>query len=150
YNYYQTNQQREETEILALDLKDTKNAKEKLQDQLDSLSGEFERTRSEMEVRDSLLSKRDAEIFDKQREIQNILNKGEVSESELKQDKRMIAALNADIARFKQEIVELQHKNDSLLVENETLHTEKNSITEELTTQKEKAQKTESNIRSTF
>ncbi len=150
YNYYQTNQQREETEILALDLKDTKNAKEKLQDQLDSLSGEFERTRSEMEVRDSLLSKRDAEIFDKQREIQNILNKGEVSESELKQAKRMIAALNADIARFKQEIVELQHKNDSLLVENETLHTEKNSITEELTTQKEKAQKTESNIRSTF
>src|SRR5690606_25909164 len=78
------------------------------------------------------------------------LNKKDISESELKQAKRMIAALNADIARFKQEINVLQQKNDSLLTVNENLNTEKNSISEELVSEKEKAQETENSIRSTF
>jgi len=150
YNFYQSSQNKAETEILNIDLKDTETAKVQLQAKLDSLLKEFEMTRGEMETRDSLLSKRDAEIFDKQREIQNILNKGEISESELKQAKRMIVALNADIARFKQEIVVLKQKNDSLLVANESLNQEKNTISEELTSEKEKAQETENNIRSTF
>ena len=150
YNFYQSQQQKEQNEIFTIDLKDTQNAKEKLQGRLDSLSEEFQRTRGEVATRDSLLSKRDAQIFDKQREIQNILNKGEISESELRRAKRMIAALNADIARFKQEIVELKQKNDSLLSANESLSNEKTSISEELTNEKEKARETEDNIRSTF
>jgi len=150
YNFYQANQNKAETEILNIGLKDTETAKAQLQAKLDSLSKEFETTRGAMETRDSLLSKRDAEIFDKQREIQNILNKGEISESELKQAKRMIVALNADIARFKQEIVVLKQKNDSLLVANESLNQEKTTISEELSSEKEKAQETEQNIRSTF
>jgi len=150
YNFYQANQNKAETEILNIGLKDTETAKAQLQAKLDSLSKEFETTRGAMETRDSLLSRRDAEIFDKQREIQNILNKGEISESELKQAKRMIVALNADIARFKQEIVVLKQKNDSLLVANESLNQEKTTISEELSSEKEKAQETEQNIRSTF
>lgn len=150
YNLYQFNENKVQTENFEIDLKDTESAKNKLQDQLDSLSDEFEKTRTEIEVRDSILSKRDAEIFDKQREIQNILNQGEISESELRQAKRMIVALNADIARFKQEINDLQVKNDSLLAVNENLNIEKTSISEELSSEKEKAIETEQNIRSTF
>lgn len=150
YNFYQSSRNEAETEILNIDLKDTKNAKQQLQDKLDSLTEEFEITRNEISTRDSILSKRDAEIFDKQREIQNILNKNNVSESELKQAKRMIVALNADISRFKQEINELKQKNDSLLIVNENLNTEKSTISEELTSEKEKAEETEKNIRSTF
>lgn len=150
YNFYQARQKQVETEILNIDLKDTKAAKVQLQEKLDLLTDEFEKTRSEVEARDSLLSKRDAEIFDKQREIQNILNKGEISEDELRQAKRMIAALNADISRFKEEINVLQQKNDSLVVVNENLHTEKSTISEELITEKERIQETENTIRSTF
>ncbi len=150
YNIYQNREQESTTELFEIDLKDEAKAKTLLQGQLDSLTSEFERTRTGLNVRDSLLSRRDAEIFDKQKEIQNILNKSEISESELKQAKRMIAALNADIGRFKQEIIELKQKNDSLLVVNETLHTEKNTISEELITEKEKAQEAETNVRSTF
>ena len=150
YNYYQSKEQKKEVEILNIDLKDTESAKEALQSELDSLSDEFQKSRGELEARDSLLSQRDAEIFDKQREIQNILNKSNVSESELKQAKRMIAALNADVSRFKLEINELKEKNDSLLVLNENLNTEKNTISEELDSEKEKAKETENSIRSTF
>lgn len=153
YNIYQNqevNQVKENTALYQIDLKDEKNAKILLQDQLDSLTSEFEKTKEGIDVRDSLLSKRDAEIFDKQREIQNILNKSEVSESELKQARRMIAALNADIGRFKEEILVLKQQNDSLSVANQTITTEKNTIAEELVTEKEKAQETEANVRSTF
>lgn len=150
YNIYQGQEQKQTSALYQIDLKDEVSAKILLQDQLDSLTNEFEKTKEGIDVRDSLLSKRDAEIFDKQREIQNILNKSDVSVSELKQARRMIAALNADIGRFKQEIVVLKQQNDSLSVANQTITTEKNTIAEELVTEKEKAQETENNVRSTF
>lgn len=150
YNIYQSQQTQENTRLFAIDLKDEQNAKILLQKELDSLTGEFEKTKQGIDVRDSLLSKRDAEIFDKQREIQNILNKNDISQSELKKARRMIAALNADIGRFKQEIIVLKKQNDSLTVANTTLNTEKNTISDELTSEKEKAQETEANVRSTF
>lgn len=150
YNIYQSQQTQENSRLFAIDLKDEKNAKILLQQELDSLTGEFEKTKQGIDVRDSLLSKRDAEIFDKQREIQNILNKNDVTESDLKQARRMIAALNADIGRFKQEITLLKAENDSLTVANTTLNEEKTTISEELTSEKEKAQQAEANVRSTF
>lgn len=150
YNIYQSREQKSMTELFEIDLKDEENAKSLLQWQLDSLTSEFEKTKEGIDVRDSILSKRDAEIFDKQREIQNILNQNEVSMAELKQARRMIAALNADIGRYKKDLKELKQKNDSLLVVNETLSTEKTNIEEELISEKEKAKETESSVRSTF
>src|SRR5690606_16077084 len=110
YNYYQHQQSKEQIEYLNIDLKDTENAKILLQQELDNLTAEFEQSKLDMEMKDSVLSKRDAEIFDKQREIQSILNKESVTSEELKKAKRMITALNADIARFKQEISILKEK----------------------------------------
>lgn len=150
YNIFQSQKTEENTRLFAIDLKDEENAKILLQKELDSITGEFEKTKEGIDVRDSLLSKRDAEIFDKQREIQNILNKNDVTQSDLKQARRMIAALNADIGRFKQEIIVLKQQNDSLTVANTTLNDEKNTISEELISEKEKAQETEANVRSTF
>lgn len=150
YNVVQSQRTEENTRLFEIDLKDEANAKILLQKELDSLSSEFEKTKEGLNVRDSLLSKRDAEIFDKQKEIQNILNKADVSQSELKQARRMIAALNADIGRFKQEIIVLKQQNDSLTVANTTLNDEKTSISEELISEKEKAQEAEANVRSTF
>lgn len=150
YNFYQHQHNKSEMGLMEVDLKDTEQAKIILQNQLDSLTEEFEQSRVDMEVKDSLLSKRDAEIFDKQKEIQNILNKSNVSESELKQAKRMINALNADIARFKQEIAVLQQKNDSLLVVNDTLRYNSFKLGEKANIQKQKAEATEKKMRSTF
>lgn len=150
YNIYQASEQKSMTELFEIDLKDEETAKDLLQRQLDSLTSEFEKTKKGIDVRDSVLSRRDAEIFDKQKEIQNILNRKEVSEDELKQARRMIAALNADIGRFKQDMKELREKNDSLMWANEALNTEKQTIAEELVSEKEKAQEAESNVRSTF
>lgn len=150
YNFYQHQNNKSEMGLMEIDLKDTEQAKIILQNQLDSLTEEFQQSRVDMEVKDSLLSKRDAEIFDKQKEIQNILNKSDVSESELKQAKRMINALNADIARFKQEIAVLQQKNDSLIVVNDTLRYNSFKLGEKANIQKQKAEATEKKMRSTF
>lgn len=150
YNFYQHQNNKSEMDLMEIDLKDTEQAKIILQNQLDSLTEQFELSRVDLEVKDSLLSKRDAEIFDKQKEIQNILNKSNVSESELKQAKRMINALNADIARFKQEIAVLQQKNDSLLVVNDTLRYNSFKLGEKANIQKQKAEATEKKMRSTF
>lgn len=150
YNVYQYQQNKSETELLTIDLKDTEKAKVILQDQLDDLTEEFEASKMDLGIKDSLLSKRDAEIFDKQKEIQNILNKNNVSESELKQAKRMITALNADIARFKQEIAVLKEKNDSLLVVNDTLRYNSFKLGEKAKNEKEKSEATEKKMRSTF
>src|SRR5690606_25180828 len=75
YNFYQHQNNKSEMDLMEIDLKDTEQAKIILQNQLDSLTEQFELSRVDLEVKDSLLSKRDAEIFDKQKEIQNILNK---------------------------------------------------------------------------
>lgn len=150
YNFYQHQKSNEKIEYLNIDLKDTENAKILLQQELDNLTAEFEQTKLDMEVKDSVLSKRDAEIFDKQREIQAILNKESVTTDELKQARRMITALNADIARFKQEIAILQEKNDSLVAANDTLLYKQTQLSGELTQQKQKAEETENKMRSTF
>ena len=150
YNFYQHQQNKSETELLTIDLKDTENAKVILQGQLDDLTEEFEASKMDVGIKDSLLSKRDAEIFDKQKEIQNILNKNNVSESELKQAKRMITALNADITRFKQEIAVLMEKNDSLLVVNDTLRYNSFKLGEKASNEKAKSEATEKKMRSTF
>src|SRR5690606_25529617 len=150
YNFYQYQNNKSESELLQIDLKDTEQAKIVLQNQLDSLTEEFELSRIDLETKDSLLSKRDAEIFDKQKEIQNILNRADVSESELKQAKRLINALNADITRFKQEIAVLQQKNDSLLVVNDTLRFNQFKMSEKVVKEKEKSEATEKKMRSTF
>lgn len=150
YNFYQHQQSSEKIEYLNIDLKDTENAKILLQQELDNLTSEFEQSKIDVEVKDSILSKRDAEIFDKQREIQNILNKENVTSDELKKAKRMITALNADIARFKQEIAVLQEKNDSLWAANDTLQFKQTQLSGELTQQKQRADDNESKMRSTF
>lgn len=150
YNIYQAQDKKEAVELFTVDLKDQENAKIQLQEQLDLLSEEFENTRKDLSIRDSILSKRDAEIFEKQKEIQNILNKKDVSESELKKAKRLINSLNSEIARFKDEIQILKAKNDSLVVVNTTLATEKESVSQELATEKEKAVEKDNNVRSTF
>ncbi len=150
YNFYQYQQNKAETELLTIDLQDTEKAKVILQGQLDDLTEEFEASKMDVGIKDSLLSKRDAEIFDKQKEIQNILNKNNVSESELKQAKRMITALNADITRFKQEIAVLKEKNDSLLVVNDTLRYNSFKLGEKAQNEKLKSEATEKKMRSTF
>jgi len=150
FNIYQAQDKKQAVELITVDLKDEEQAKIQLQEQLDILSDEHEVTKKDLNIRDSILSKRDAEIFDKQKEIQSILSKKNVSESELKKAQRMITSLNGEIARFKEEIKVLQTKNDSLVVVTNTLSTEKEDFSNKLVVEKEKATEQENRIRSTF
>ncbi|MFV0303862.1 MAG: hypothetical protein ACK5IC_00060 [Moheibacter sp.] len=150
YQYQQGKKAQVQSDALAVNLKDTEGAKVILQQELDLLTEEFEQTKLEMGEKDSLLSKRDAEIYDKQKEIQRILSKSNVTESELKQAQRMIKSLNSDIARFKQEIALLKEVNDSLTFANDTLQYQQTQLTGELVQQTQKAEETESKMRSTF
>lgn len=150
FNIYQSMNKSAAIELINVDLRDERKAKEKLQEQLNILTTEFETSKKDLMIKDSTLSKRDVEIFEKQKEIQNLLNKKELSESELKKAKRMINSLNGEIARFKDEIKLLRAQNDSLVIANTTIVAEKEDITNQLIVEKEKSIEKDKNIRSTF
>lgn len=150
FNIYQSMNKSAAIELINVDLRDERKAKEKLQEQLNILTAEFEASKKDLMIKDSTLSKRDVEIFEKQKEIQNLLNKKELSESELKKAKRMINSLNGEIARFKDEIKLLRAQNDSLVIANTTIVAEKEDITNQLIEEKEKSIEKDKNIRSTF
>jgi len=153
FNIYQLNKNKrnvEEIEVLNIDLQDTENAKIVLQEKLDELTIEFEQTREDLFERDSILVQRDVEIFEKQKEIQNILNKSEVTTSELKKAQRMINSLNNDIAQFKREIAELRQQKDSLIAVTDTLNIKQTELITELETERQRADETEHKLRSTF
>ena len=97
-----------------------------------------------------MLVQRDVEIFEKQKEIQNILNKSEVTSSELKKAQRMINSLNNDIAQFKREIAELRQQKDSLIAVTDTLNIKQTELITELETERQRADETEHKLRSTF
>lgn len=150
YNYYLNNQSQDRIETLNVDLKDTEGAKAILQQELDQLTFEFEEAQDDMSSKDSMISAKDTEIFNKQKEIQAILSKGNVTEAELKKAQRMINSLNSDIVQYKREIIVLREKNDSLLARTDTLQVQQTQLTEKLVTQTQKTQETENKMRSTF
>ncbi|HUH35587.1 MAG TPA: hypothetical protein VL022_07140 [Moheibacter sp.] len=150
YQFSQNKQANQTVETLNIDLKDTETARELLQEKLDDLNMQFEETRMDLSAKDSILTHRDSEIFEKQKQIQSILNKSDVSEKELKQAQRMINSLNQDIAQFKKEISILKEKNDSLVAVNDTLQFNQTQLTSELAVEKQRADDTEHKMRSTF
>lgn len=153
FNIYQFNKNKQASqtvESLNIDLKDTESARELLQNKLDDLGTQFETTRMDLTSKDSILSQRDTEIFEKQKQIQNILNKSNVTEKELKQAQRMINSLNQDIVQFKKEIEILKEKNDSLVAVTDTLLYHQTQLSSELAVEKQRADDTEQKFRSTF
>lgn len=67
--------------------------------------------------KDSTISKRDKEIIDKRRQIQQLLSKVNASQEELAQAKGLIASLNGDINGFRTQIETLQ--GEKLVLTNE-------------------------------
>ncbi|MFA7448104.1 MAG: hypothetical protein WCY77_06700 [Weeksellaceae bacterium] len=150
YNVYLHNQSADRIETLNIDLKDTESAKVILQQELDDLTAEYERAKVDIEAKDSLLSTRDKEIFSKQKEIQNILSKENVTSAELKKAQRMINSLNTDIAQYKKQISILTEKNDSLIARTDTLQYQQTQLSGELAVQTQRADDTEQKMKSTF
>ena len=150
YNVYLHNISSERIETLHVDLKDTESAKIILQQELDDLSAEYELAKVDIETKDSLLSTRDKEIFNKQKEIQNILSKENVTSAELKKAQRMINSLNTDIAQYKKQISILTEKNDSLIARTDTLQYQQTQLSGELAIQTQRADDTEQKMKSTF
>lgn len=150
YNFYVNNQSQDRIETLNIDLKDTEGAKAILQQELDQLTFEFEEVQDDMSSKDSMISAKDTAIFNKQKEIQAILSKGNVTEAELKKAQRMINSLNSDIVQYKREISVLKAQNDSLVARTDTLQVKQTQLTEKLADQTQKVQETENKMRSTF
>lgn len=152
-NFYQYNQSQKsdkEIAVMTVDLADTESAREVLQAELDRLTADFEQSQTVLNEKDALLTQKDQEIFEKQKQIQSILNKSNVTESELKQAQRMINSLNSDIAQYKVEIAQLKAQNDSLIAVNDTLQISQANLTNELFFEKQRADDTEHKMKSTF
>lgn len=153
FNFYQNNQLKkgnEEIQLVNVNLKDTENARVELQKMFDDLSYDYEQAKAQIDVKDSVLGQKDLEIAAKRDEIQSILSNKNATEKELAQAQKLINSLNGDINRYKNEIAELTAKNDSLMLVNDTLIVQKEKITTQLNTEKDRADENEKNLRSTF
>ncbi|MFA5618954.1 MAG: hypothetical protein WDA08_01465 [Weeksellaceae bacterium] len=153
YNLYQNNQKQKnqnEIQVLTTSVEDIGQQKANLEGELNTLNEEYEQIKLNLDEKNELLTQKDEEISAKQKEIQHILNKSNVTQKELDQAKQLIASLNRDISGYKAEIAELRIKNDSLTQENTTLLTQQTVLSDDLSAAVKKNEETESMMRSTF
>jgi hypothetical protein len=100
--------------------------------ELDAASIRYNELKKENTSKDSAINVRDKEIAAKKQQIKSLLNKANLSKSELNEAKAMIASLNDDIEIYKQTIAQLQQEKAKLTSDNEQLSKEKNDIQTQL------------------
>src|SRR6185436_8905711 len=92
---------------------------------LDEATNRYDQLKTTNARKDSTITRRDREIAEKRSRIQSLLSKANITEAELSEAKRMIASLNTDIQRYKDEIEVLKSKNVQLTQEKEAVTQEK-------------------------
>lgn len=78
--------------------------------------------------KDSVITKRDREIAAKKEQIRQLLAKANATAEELTQAKNLIASLNGDIDRYKDEVEKLRGEKLVLVQEKETLAKERDKV----------------------
>ncbi|HTN44730.1 MAG TPA: hypothetical protein VL098_00160 [Flavipsychrobacter sp.] len=80
---------------------------------------------------DSAINDKDGEIAQLKKQIQSIIAKGNVSESDLKKARNLIATLNSKVKSYEERIAELEGENTKLIGENKVMSQERDSAVTE-------------------
>lgn len=113
------------------DINDLERSREILKQELRLVRADFDDAKTRVVKKDSSLSYQDRLILEKQKEIQAILNKEEISSNELNRAKRLIVSLQADIKVYKEEIIRLKNENKILTNKNTELTSKNSDLTEQ-------------------
>lgn len=111
------------------DINDLERSREILKQELRIVRADFDDAKTRVVKKDSSLSYQDRLILEKQKEIQAILNKDGITNSELNRAKRLITSLQADIKVYKEEIVRLKNENKKLSNKNTELTSQNSDLT---------------------
>ncbi len=100
-----------------------------LENEYDRVMEELEMYKQENVELDSTLVQIQEDVEAKQAEIERLLRSGRASRGELQQARDLIASMRYDVDNYKQQIAELQYKNQQLDRDNQTLTAEKELLT---------------------
>lgn len=128
YIIYQNINYKIDNSSLTIDANDIERSREMLKQELRVLRSDYDDVKKVAKEQDSTINERDIVIFEKQKQIQNILNTQNVSESELKRARMLIITLQDDINDYKKQIAKLIYENKELNAANLALNIEKDSI----------------------
>ncbi|WP_312557276.1 hypothetical protein [Empedobacter brevis] len=113
------------------DINDLERSREILKQELRIVRADFDDAKTRVVKKDSSLSYQDRLILEKQKEIQAILNKEDITGDELNRAKRLITSLQADIKVYKEEIVRLKDENKKLTNKNTELTSQNSNLTDQ-------------------
>ncbi len=157
YIIYQNFNYKIDNSALTIDANDLERSREILKQELRVLRSDYEDMKKVAKEQDSTINERDVAIFEKQKQIQSILNKQEIGESELQKARKLIISLQTDISDYKAQIAKLTYENKELNAKNLALNTEKDSIKtvkdkveSDLSTTKQSYREHQTNVNSTL
>ncbi|MEJ7588382.1 MAG: hypothetical protein WKI04_12545 [Ferruginibacter sp.] len=99
--------------------------KDTLQSLLDEATNRYDLLKTTNAKKDSTITTKDREIAEKKSRIQGLLSKANATTAELREAKRLIASLNADIQGYKEQVEILKGQNVQLAKEKEAVTQEK-------------------------
>ena len=125
YIIYEKVQHKKEITSGAETINDLERSREILKQELRLTRSEYDTAKTRIEIKDADLQSKDDIIFDKQKRIQNILNKEEITRKDLDYAKRLIFSLRTELDEYKKRIESLLIENKDLKHKNVQLKTEK-------------------------
>ena len=119
-----------EMDMEALTINDLERSREILKQELRIARADYDTAKIAIVDKDAEMHEKDRLIFEKQKQIQSILNQEKISENELYEAKRLITSLRVDLEDYKKQIEILKTQNKQLASENDAL-TQENSVISE-------------------
>lgn len=136
YQFIDANQERETLEKSIQEISSLSSSKTQLEFDYKNLQDEFDQLKSSIVDNDGLLANKEYDIKVKQEEINKILNDANASKESLAKAEAMIKSLKAEITSYKTEIIRLEKENAILVKNNNILTTERDSIQNNLNTER--------------
>ncbi len=128
YIFYEKYQHKNEIGVGENTIDELERSREILKQELRLTRSDYDLSKSLVKIKDTKLEEKDLIIFEKQKQIQNILNQEKITRADLTTAKRIIASLKTDLGEYKKEIEVLQIQNSKLKNHNSKLLTENESI----------------------
>jgi len=124
YVIYDKNKSKQEKQDLTVQVVNSDSAKNELQRELNDAAARLDMLKTQNVKADSLISSKDKDVQDLKSQIQQIINKNNVSKEDLAKANRLIAELKGNIEVYTAQI-------DSLKMANTQLTQEKQEVTQE-------------------
>lgn len=157
YILYEKKSHNRELGIGADTIDDLERSREILKQELRIARADYDTAKIAIVNKDAEMQEKDRQIFEKQKQIQNILNEDEISKEDIRKAKRLIASLKTELGEYKRQIEvltqqnkRLKSKNDQLSQENLLVSEKNKEISEDLTNVTKEKEEQLANVNSTL